>query len=219
MDLHLVSFKLCPYVQRSVITLREKDIPFEITYINLDDPPAWFKQDSPLGKVPILKTDKGVLFESAVINEFVDEVTEGSLMPEDAWQRGQTRAWIEFGSECLVDYYQAAMAPDQENHDAKVAELKDKLARLQDRMVGPFFLGEEFTLADAALAPLLLRLEEFAKMSPAFSLDDFPDLAAWAQRLASRPSVEGSIVPEWREMMRDYTLQRGGYLGALAPAA
>src|SRR5512143_528618 len=51
---HLVSFKLCPFVQRSVIMLKEKHVDFDITYIDLDNPPDWFKAISPFGKVPLL---------------------------------------------------------------------------------------------------------------------------------------------------------------------
>ncbi|MGC9457270.1 MAG: glutathione S-transferase family protein, partial [Halothiobacillaceae bacterium] len=83
MKLELISFKLCPFVQRSVITLLHKDQPFETTFINLMDPPDWFSEISPLGKVPLLRVDDTVLFESAVINEFIDEVTPDRLMPED----------------------------------------------------------------------------------------------------------------------------------------
>ncbi|MGB0651586.1 MAG: glutathione S-transferase family protein [Thermoplasmatota archaeon] len=218
MKLHLVSFKTCPYVQRSVITLREKGIDFDITYIDLADPPAWFKADSPLGKVPILKTDQGVLFESAVINEYVDEVTEGDLMPTDPWQKGITRAWVEFGGQCLADYYQASMAPTEEAHVGLVADLNDKLGRLQAQIVGPFFFGETFTLADAALAPLMMRLEEFEKMTPHFDFAAFPELQAYKDRLAARDSVQGSIVPEWRELHADYIAQSGSHVAGLMAA-
>ena len=57
MSLHLISFKTCPFVQRAVITLKHKNIDFEITYIDLADPPDWFLEMSPLNKVPVLKVD------------------------------------------------------------------------------------------------------------------------------------------------------------------
>lgn len=208
--LHLVSFKLCPYVQRSVITLKEKGIDFDITYIDLDDPPAWFAEKSPLGKVPILETEKGVLFESAVINEYLDEITEGSLMPSDAWDKAQTRAWVEFGGQCLMDFYMAAMAQDLDGYKAHLAGLQDKLGRLEERLVGPYFLGDHFTLADAALAPLLMRLAEFEKVAAGFSMDAYPRLREWTALLESRPAVADSMVPEWRELNTAYMAAKGG---------
>ena len=217
MTLHLVSFKTCPYVQRSVITLKEKGVPFDITYIDLDDPPQWFKDDSPLGKVPILKTEVGgeerVLFESAVINEYVDETTEGSLMPASAWDKAVTRAWVEFGGNCLMDYYMAAMAKDQAGFEQHRDALIDKLHRLDAQVAADFFLGDTFTLADAAYAPLLMRLEEFQKAAPGFDFAAFPRLLAWKDRLVSRPAVADSMVPEWRELMDDYIAKTGSFVG------
>ena len=49
MELELISFKICPFVQRSVITLRYKQVPFKITHIALDAPPPWFREISPFG--------------------------------------------------------------------------------------------------------------------------------------------------------------------------
>jgi glutathione S-transferase len=101
MALHLISFKTCPFVQRAVITLKHKDIDFDITYIDLADPPDWFLEMSPLKKVPVLKVDDEILFESAVINEYLDEITGGDLQPKDPLARAKNRAWIEFASNML----------------------------------------------------------------------------------------------------------------------
>jgi glutathione S-transferase len=74
--LELVSHALCPYVQRAVIALTEKGIPFTRTVVDLADKPDWFTALSPLGKVPLLKVDGAVLFESAVICDYLDETIE-----------------------------------------------------------------------------------------------------------------------------------------------
>ncbi len=218
MDLELVSFKTCPYVQRSRITMLHKGVEHKVTYIDLADPPAWFAQKSPLGKVPILLVKQGgkedVLFESAVINEFVDEVSmdKGRLMPEDAVQRAQTRAWIEFGSNCLTDFYQASIAKDEATHKKHVAELERKLARLDAQVVGPFFFGKTFTLADAALAPMLMRFDWFEQHA-AFSMAAFPKLSAWRDTLLALPAVQNSIVPEWQALQNGYMVRAGSWLG------
>ena len=83
-DYKLVSFDVCPFVQRSMITLEERGVPYEIEYIELADPPEWFTKLSPLNKVPILITNGEVIFESAVINEFIDETAPGKRMLPDA---------------------------------------------------------------------------------------------------------------------------------------
>ena len=55
--LKLISHKLCPYVQRAVISLTEKGVPFERIDIDLDNKPDWFLKISPLGKVPVLQAE------------------------------------------------------------------------------------------------------------------------------------------------------------------
>ena len=87
-DLKLVSHNLCPYVQRAAIALDEKGVPFERINVDLANKPDWFRTLSPLGKVPLLKVDRregpeAVLFESAVILEYLEETLPGPLHPED----------------------------------------------------------------------------------------------------------------------------------------
>src|SRR3954451_6441860 len=106
--LKLISHKLCPYVQRAVIALTEKGIPFGRIDIDLADKPDWFLKISPLGKVPVLTvaTDRGevALFESNVICEYIEETQTGAkLHPEDGLSRAEHRAWMEFGSAILGD--------------------------------------------------------------------------------------------------------------------
>ena len=86
MQLELISTRRCPFVQRSLITLNYKNIEHQMTFVDLDNPPAWFSEISPFGKVPLLRVDKDtVIFESAVINEFLDEITPGQLHPTDPY--------------------------------------------------------------------------------------------------------------------------------------
>ena len=85
--LKIVSFKICPFVQRVTATLEAKKIPYEIEYINLNDKPQWFLDISPNGQVPILVTENGTtLFESDAIIEYIDDefgYLESNLSNED----------------------------------------------------------------------------------------------------------------------------------------
>ena len=84
----LVSFKTCPWVQRSAIILREKNTPFEMRHIEPDNRPDWFLAMSPHKKVPVLRIDDSQsLFESNAINEFLDETIAPRLHPEDPIKR------------------------------------------------------------------------------------------------------------------------------------
>src|SRR5512135_2479728 len=192
--LELVSFKICPFVQRSVITLRYKDVPFTLTHIDLDHPPAWFKEISPFGKVPLLKVgDRAVLFESAVINEYLDETTPNRLQPEDPLQRALNRAWIEFASACLVDLYQLTVAVDEAKFEENRQALQGKLRRLEQSLKpAPYFNGDRFSLADAAFAPLLMRLELINQLLPVYEPAEFPRLEAWGDALMALPAVKES---------------------------
>lgn len=207
----LISFKLCPFVQRSVIVLQEKDVDYDITYINLQEPPAWFKEISPLGKVPVLKVGDSVLFESAVIMEYLDEVNPPSLHPADPLKKAHNRAWIEFASTLFFCQFNMVMAKEQEACDNAEQELRDKLAQVEAQVEGPLFNGEAFSLADAAYAPLFMRLAMLEKWHPMGVLDNLPKMKAWSESLLARDSVKNSVVENLEELYRGHIASSGGY--------
>ena len=91
MSLHLMSHTLCPYVQRAVISLLEKGVEFERTYIDLSNKPDWFRAISPLGNTPVLVVDGTPIFESAVILEYLEDTQATPLHPADPLARA--RPW------------------------------------------------------------------------------------------------------------------------------
>lgn len=215
MAYQLISFVLCPFVQRAVIALKEKRVAFEITYIDLQNPPAWFLAISPMGKVPVLRVDSGgVLFESAVINEYLDETNPPALHPQDPWRRAHNRAWIEFGSNLIGRQYRMLTAPDQatllRERDGFLAEWGHLEKQLGD---GPFFNGADFSLADTAYAPLLMRLEIMERRYPQQLFASTPKIAAWCAALLARPTVRESVVADFEAQFRVYFAGQGGYLG------
>ena len=212
-DYKLVSFDVCPFVQRSVITLEEKKVPYDIEYIELGDPPDWFLAASPLGKVPILFVEKEVLFESAVINEFLDEVTPGRrLHPEDPLRRAKDRGWIEFTSTVLVERNRMQHAQTEEEARKRAAGIHEKLALLEGELdAGPFFHGEDFSLVDAAAAPLFQRLVWCLELAPDLGVfEGLPKTRNWGETLLARESVRSSTVPEIRERYYEYLQGRRG---------
>ena len=122
--LTLVSHKLCPYVQRAVISLTEKNVPFERIDVDLSNKPDWFKALSPLGKTPVLKVGTSAIFESAVILEYLEETQPNPLHPADPLARAEHRAWIEFGSAILNDIWGLYSAPDQMAFDAREKQMQ-----------------------------------------------------------------------------------------------
>ena len=211
----LVSFDVCPYVQRSVITLQEKGVPYEIEYIDLNNKPEWFMQLSPLGKVPILIIEDTVIFESATINEYLDEIAPGrKLQPSDPLQRAHNRAWIEFTSTVLVTRNQMQHAKTEQETRRLAAIVNGQLARLEEQIDnGPFFNGNDFSLVDAAAAPLFQRLAWLLELAPDLGvLDDLPKVTAWSEALLQRESVKRSTVADIRERYLGY-LQGNGLAG------
>lgn len=221
--LTLISHHLCPYVQRAAIALTEKGVPFERRYVDLAAKPDWFLAISPLGKVPLLivKQDDGtdaVLFESAVICEYLEETQPGApLHPADPLTRARHRGWIEFGSSILSDLWGFETAKDAETYEAKHKALIDKFGRVEVELGdGPFFAGETFSLVDAVFAPIFRYFDVFDTIAPAGLFDEMPRLTAWRMALAERPSVREAVTEDYPERLRDFLKNHDSWLLKLA---
>lgn len=198
----LISFKLCPYVQRSVILLKEKGVDYDIEYIDVYDPPKWFLALSPTGKVPVLQVEGTVLFESAIINEYIDEVYPPALHPEKPVKKAQNRAWMEFTSPLYMNTFNLMMATDKETTDKVIEEFKTGLAGLDKAMSNkPWFNGESFSLVDISAAPLFTRLAFYKEHCDVDLLKDFSNLVDWSKGLLARQSVIESKVDGFDDML------------------
>lgn len=217
MKLELISFKLCPFVQRSVIALRHKGLPFDVTYIDLEDPPAWFLAISPMGRVPALRVDGDtVLFESAIINEFIDDVTPGSLRPSDPLRLAQNRGWIQFGEQCLFDQYHWTIAATKEDFEEAEHKALSNLRKLEQALgEGPYFNGAEFSLVDCAYAPLWQRYALLAPRRALFAPEELPRITAWADSLLGMDAVKQSVPAGFEALLRDYIRRHGAYAASL----
>ncbi len=211
----LVSFELCPYVQRSVITLLQKKIDFNLTLIDLDSPPDWFNKISPLGKVPLLivRNDRNaepvILFESAVINEYLDEVTPPMLLPSDPLAKAKQRAWVAVSGELfMLSYPMMASSDLAEIAEAKV-EIFEILSKVEGALSqGPYFSGNQFSLVDAAFAPFFMRMNLFKVMKEDSTWNQLPKTKLWADTLLKLPSVKDSVVPDFATKFAEYLRKR-----------
>ena len=199
--LELISFKLCPYVQRAVILLKEKRVDFKVTYIDLKNKPEWFLKLSPLGRVPVLKVDDTVLFESAVIAEYLDETNPPSLHPSDPLQKA-TKPRLD------RIFVRAADAPLPFRHHHGAGAVRQPARRNtaapgtpgRGSGEGPFFNGKDFALVDAAFAPFFMRLALLEERQPLGLLSGMPQVAGWSRALLARPAVQDSVVKEFPEL-------------------
>jgi glutathione S-transferase len=214
-NIELISFKICPFVQRSVIALNEKKVDYKISYIDLSDRPDWFSKISPLGKVPVLKVGDTPIFESAVIAEYLDETFEPRLHPDSALERARHRSWIEYASEITMSQYRMLAADNKEEFENQRSQLIKQLKQVKHQLTdsGPFFSANGFSLIDTTYAPIFMRLDIINTYYP---LDVYPGderLEAWSQALLAMPSVKHSVVNDFEEEFVNYFKQHGQFIG------
>lgn len=221
-SLKLISHKLCPYVQRAVIALKEKGVPFERIDIDLASKPDWFLKLSPLGKVPVLvvTTDTGevALFESNVICEYIEETQGGAkLHPADPLKRAEHRAWMEFGSAILGDLWGLETTADAAVFESKRQALVAKFARVEAALgAGPYFAGEDFSLVDAVFAPVFRYFDLFDELTAHGIFNDAPKVLMWRAALAQRQSVRGAVGADYVQLLRAFLVRHDAHLLKLA---
>lgn len=216
--LELISHHLCPYVQRAVITLLEKDIPHERTYIDLVNKPEWFAAISPLGKVPLLRVEGEILFESAVICEYLDEITPGSLHPSDPLQKAKHRSWIEFGSGILNNIAGFYNAPDRASFTQKCDELASKFHWVEQSLRNDgYFAGDKFSLVDAVYGPIFRYFDVLDRIDDFGIFTNIPKVNKWRQILQSRPSIQQAVTEDYEQRLVIFFKQRNSYLSTIEP--
>ena len=215
-DLTLVSYDLCPYVQRAAIVLAEKGIDFRRVDVDLSNKPEWFRAISPLGKVPLLRIGDDVLFESAAIVEYIEDTAPNPLHPHDPIARAKHRAWMEFGSTILADIWVLETTPDQEAFAARRAVLAGKFKQLEGVLTsGPYFAGAQFSHVDAVFAPVFRYFETFERFVDLGLFEAVPKVAAWRAALAKRPSVIGAVVPDYSARLEAFLRKKNGWIAGL----
>jgi glutathione S-transferase len=187
---------------RVKIALNEKGLAYERVTLNLakrDQKKPEFLALNPYGKVPVLDDGGKVLFESCIINEYLDEkYPDPPLMPKDPYLRGRGRVLVDYGLSGLHEPYWALrneifFKPEAERDPSVLEEnrrkLRGLLGYLEDALgEKPYFLGD-LSLADIDLWPRFGRMQDYGVL-PAPAL---PRLTAWAERMKRRPSIKSLI--------------------------
>ncbi len=220
--LKLISHKLCPYVQRAVIALTEKGVPFERIDIDLANKPDWFLKISPLGKVPVLlvETEDGevALFESNVICEYIEDTQGGAkLHPQDPLQRAQHRAWMEFGSTILSELWGLETTGDPAIFETKRKAVAAKFARSRKRSARDRSLpATDFSLVDAVFAPIFRYFDVFDQLIDLSVFADTPKVRAWREALARRPSVRTAVGADYPQLLHAFLVRHDAHMLKLA---
>jgi len=176
----------CPYCARARIALAEKGIEFEAFEIDLNDRPQWIYEKNPTGRVPVVEEDAWILPESSVIMEFLEErYPEPPLLPPDPADRALARVWIFRHDDFTKPYYALRRGEDgaAERFDEQLAKLDAALERQ------PWLTGAEYGLADIAYVPWVLRARDMLGVS----LDEFPAVRSWLDRLEERPAIAREV--------------------------
>lgn len=168
-EIKLYSARACPFAHRTRLVLAEKRLEFELIEIDLANKPAWYRDVSLHGKVPAIEHAGQRIVESAVINEYIDEVfPTPALLPKAPAQRALARIWIDFANTRFAPAFTKGLwAGSPSDRDAGKAELgaalelveREALAKLSSG--GPYFFGAEPTLVDFTFYPWFERLRAF----------------------------------------------------------
>lgn len=194
----LYNTQRCPYARRTRIVLYEKGVDFETHEVDLANKSEEFLEASPTGKVPVIVVDGESIYESNVVNQYLDEVTdEPKLMPEDPRRRAHARIWMAFADTVFFPaVFVASVGRERGFPEARISEafekLESALRKLEERLKSRDYLADEFTLADIAHAGNFVRLRELEERGE-FSLEEYPSVAAWMERLESRDSYAAAI--------------------------
>lgn len=200
-DVHLYSAEVCPFAARTRLALMEKGVPFKFTEIDLKAKPAWFASVSPYGKVPVLKHSDAVVWESSIINEYIEEVfPDPPLMPRDPAGRAVARFWIDFANvKFTPTWYRLFLAQKEPERAALAEELTGYFRFMEQEAIGksggPFWLGEALTLVDLTYYPWFVRIPALEHYRKIGLPPDCRRLEAWMALMAERPSVKAELHP------------------------
>jgi stringent starvation protein A len=200
----LYSGTTCPFSQRCRLVLFEKGMDFEIRDVDLFNKPEDISVMNPYGQVPILVERDLILYESNIINEYIDErFPHPQLMPADPVMRARARLFLfNFEKELFVHVGTLENTPNKGHeklHEKARAAIRDRLTQLAPIFLkNKYMLGEEFSMLDVAIAPLLWRLDHY---SVELSKTAAP-LMKYAERIFSRPAYIEALTPSEKVMRR-----------------
>jgi glutathione S-transferase len=186
---------------RVKIALAEKGLAWDGVTVSLakkDQKRPEHLRRNPYGKIPVIDDDGKILFESCIINEYLDEkYPNPPLMPKDPFLRGRGRILVDYALNYLHEPYwtlRGEMLKKESERNGAVTDEKRrtlrKLLEYLEEALGdkPYFL-DDFSLTDIAVIPRFLRMEAYGAM-PAPTL---PKLDQWLERMKERPSVKAIL--------------------------
>ncbi|THF65922.1 glutathione S-transferase [Pseudothauera nasutitermitis] len=197
--MNLYSGTTDPFSHRCRIVLFEKGMDFEVIDVDLYNKPEDIAVINPYNRVPVLVDRDLVLYESNIINEYIDErFPHPQLMPPDPIMRARARQLLHTFELELFSHIDA-LEKNQKGVEKNRAHVRDQLVQLAPIFTKQkFMLGEEFSMLDVAIAPLLWRLEHYNIELPKAAAP----LMKYAERIFSRQGFIDALTPSEKVMRR-----------------
>ena len=200
----LYSGTTCPFSQRCRFVLYEKGMDFEIKDIDLFNKPEDISLMNPYGTVPILVERDLILYESNIINEYIDErFPHPQLMPADPIMRARACLFLHNFEKEIFVYVSILEDRSKRADDALLnrarTTIRDRLSQIASLMAkNRYIMGDEFTMLDVAIAPLLWRLDHYDIELPKSAAA----IQKYAERIFSRPAFIEALTPSEKVMRR-----------------
>ena len=193
----------CPYAQRTRMLMIEKELPFELIEVDLRNKPDWFLAVSPYGKVPVIVDDGKTIYESAIINEYLDEKFKNiPLMPAGPFERAKARIWMDYCSNKYL-VLSRKLLTDNGNNELQIQN-KEKLRQaliymekecFEKNENGNFWLGEKISLVDLHYAPFFERFSAFKELFGVEWPEECVKLKGWWKAIEERDSYKMTVLP------------------------
>jgi len=196
----LYSGTTCPFSQRCRIVLYEKGMDFQIVDVDLFNKPEDLAVMNPYNQVPVLVERDLILYESNIINEYIDDrFPHPQLMPADPVMRARARLFLYRFENEMFNHVHAIEKGTQKQSDKGRQVIRDALTQIAPVFAKQkFMLGDEFTMLDVAIAPLLWRLDYYGISLPKSAAP----LMKYAERLFSRPAFIEALTPSEKVMRK-----------------
>ena len=197
--MNLYSGTTCPFSHRCRIVLYEKQMDFQVIDVDLFNKPEDIAVINPYNRVPVLVDRDLVLYESNIINEYIDErFPHPQLMPPDPQTRAKARQLLYTMEHELFSHIDA-LDRNLKSADKSRAHVRDRLTELSSIFAKQkYLLGEEFSMLDVAIAPLLWRLDHYGIELPKTAAP----LMKYAERIFSRQGFIDAMTPSEKVMRR-----------------
>ena len=199
--MNLYSGTTCPFSQRCRIVLYEKGMDFQIIDVDLFNKPEDIAVMNPYNRLPVLVERDLVLYESNIINEYIDErFPHPQLMPADPVMRARARLFLfNFERELFVHVQALENTNVPKALERARLTIRDRLGQLAPILLkNKYMLGDDFSMLDVAIAPLLWRLDHYEIELPKSAAP----LMKYAERIFSRPAYIEALTPSEKVMRR-----------------